>query len=391
MIDIVEEHFEELDFLWELREGVIFAPDWNLDELAELEERAEAHLDGLRLAELHAVDVARPQLAGEHTSGATAATFVLMETGDPELMAEVVTALEGADAPARDGIRLGLRHSRIDAIESRLYELAASAAPPVRAAAADVLAFHRLAAPPLDALLVDDLEQTRALAWGAHGRLARARQRAPLVAALADESPAVRRAALEAAARCALANLSEICRVAAREDANSSAVEFLGVLGDRGDADYLRSLLSNDALSRASVRALGALGDPATLPTLLEAAGRKELLAPAIRAVARITGVARLFEVADEDDPEQARTLLETVTRREARRLDGQRCQSGRPLVPGASPSSLDALSLESRRDVYLGLRAGSSGILDVELEQRIRRSGATRAAPLLGNERGHG
>ena len=34
ILDIVEEHFEELDFLWEYRDGIIFAPDYDLSELA---------------------------------------------------------------------------------------------------------------------------------------------------------------------------------------------------------------------------------------------------------------------------------------------------------------------------------------------------------------------
>ena len=84
MQDIVEEHFDELDFLWEHREANVFTPDWTLHNLAEHEERVEAHLDGLRLAELHAVDLALERIGGGTTSAAAASTFVLCEIGQAD-------------------------------------------------------------------------------------------------------------------------------------------------------------------------------------------------------------------------------------------------------------------------------------------------------------------
>jgi hypothetical protein len=64
--DLVEEQFDEFDFLWEHREANLVTPDWTLADLAAHEERAEAHLDALRLAELHAVDVALAKLQVHH-------------------------------------------------------------------------------------------------------------------------------------------------------------------------------------------------------------------------------------------------------------------------------------------------------------------------------------
>src|SRR5579862_9784646 len=50
---IVERHFDEAAFLWQLRQRAVTAADWFLAELADLDERLEAHVDGLRVAVEH--------------------------------------------------------------------------------------------------------------------------------------------------------------------------------------------------------------------------------------------------------------------------------------------------------------------------------------------------
>lgn len=48
--DIVSQHVEEAAFLWLLRSSAIRQPHYALKDLAKLDERVEAHLDGLRVA-----------------------------------------------------------------------------------------------------------------------------------------------------------------------------------------------------------------------------------------------------------------------------------------------------------------------------------------------------
>ena len=47
---IVDQHAEEAAFLWLLRNAAVGAPHYNLQDLANLDERVEAHIDGLRIA-----------------------------------------------------------------------------------------------------------------------------------------------------------------------------------------------------------------------------------------------------------------------------------------------------------------------------------------------------
>jgi len=386
--EIIELHFEELDFLWELREGVIFAPDWNLEELEVHEERAEAHLDGLRLAELHGAEIARPQLQSEETFAATAATFTLMETGDPELQAEVIRALEGAAPEGADGIRIGLRHCDIRQIAEDLAQLVRSAEPSSRARALDVLAFHRLPAPDGALELIRDPdEQVRSLAFGAAGRLGLGIEAAQLNEALATQDPSLRRAALEAGARLGTASLVDLCRNAAtqRDGPVAEALAFLGVVGDARDLPLLQAALQNSELASAALRGLAALGNVGTIPLIISLMEDAELASAAGAAYTRITGDVEIAgerpEAASSDeeaeagdearppDPARARAHWE----RQARELDpAGRWQSAIEVSRDPLGPAFDTLPLESRRDVYLGARAlRGAGIHDLELERR--------------------
>ena len=47
---IIDQHAEEASFLWLLRNNAVSAPHYDLDDLAKLDDRIDAHLDGLRIA-----------------------------------------------------------------------------------------------------------------------------------------------------------------------------------------------------------------------------------------------------------------------------------------------------------------------------------------------------
>jgi uncharacterized protein (TIGR02270 family) len=401
MLDIVEEHFEELDFLWELRESVIFAPDWNLEELAELEERAEAHLDGLRLAGAHAVDVARPHLKGEFKSGATAATFVFMETGEPDLAKEVLDALATAEPPARDGIRVGLRHSRIDAIEPQLRALSESAPPAVRAAAADVLAFHRRPIPDLKEVLLEDGDELHALVFGALGRGESPLEVPVFEFGLRSQSPVVRRAALEAAARSGMPGLEALCRAAAMraDDPDPEALAFLGVLGRPEYLPILLGALAKPELAIGAIRGLGALGHVEAIPPLIEAMKNPAMAHAAGAAFKRITGATDIAgprppvrlaasdaiedEFVDDTPPPDAERARAWWERGAGAFATTGPWQAGIAQSPGGPAPNAGALSLEQLHSTHLRACADSATppIDDVEARHvRIRQADPHRA-----------
>ena len=386
-----EEHLEELDFLWSQRENVIFAPDWNLSELAELEERAEAHLDGLRIGAGHSVDLARPGLAGKERGLATAAAFTLMAMSSPELEGEVLLALAQASTPeARDGIRIALRHSDVSRVAESLLKLASAGEPIVRASAADVMAFHRMAPPPRMAELLGAPDPAvRRLAYGAAGRFGGPWSMDIPESALAADDTTLQPAALVTSARLGVPGLVALCRRAATKNSGPApeAVSFLGVLGDQQDMPLLESLIEPGHSGPPGI-ALAAMGHVRAILPLLKAMTEPKLAHAAGAAFVRITGAEKIEAAASvppppdlsEDekdfwddtkppDPERARAWWEK--RKGAFAPEG-RWQSGRDFSRAPLGEGFRSLPLASRRDLYLRTKANDPmKTLDLELERR--------------------
>jgi hypothetical protein len=64
--EIVSQHAEEAAFLWLLRSNAICQPHYALKDLAKLDGRVEAHLDGLRVAACTMFAEAKDSRAGLH-------------------------------------------------------------------------------------------------------------------------------------------------------------------------------------------------------------------------------------------------------------------------------------------------------------------------------------
>jgi uncharacterized protein (TIGR02270 family) len=270
MLDVLEEHFEELDFLWEQRERVLFAPDWMIDQLGELEARAEAHLDGLVIGAGHSVAIAKPYLVAEETGVATAAAFTLLAMDSAPLALDVVDSLRMGPPAAREGIKLALFHSDVRNVVDAIYELSMGRDINLRALATEVLAFHRLRPPPEVERLLEhqDVGVRRRATW-ATGRFG-SMTSAAFERGLRDEDRTLRKWTLEAAAYCGLPELLPLCRGMTRgPDASHEALAFLGVVGDRQDLTTLKAALSDRRLAAGAIAGMASLGNVAAVPLLL--------------------------------------------------------------------------------------------------------------------------
>lgn len=306
---VVDRHAEEAAFLWLLRDGAVVAPHYSLIDLAKLDNRVEAHIDGLRIA-------------GD--AGWTACDEQLQYREPGEVFTAAVLALESGEA-AR------LR---------RVYEVVGSAPETQRGL---VSAFGWV-----DRAWwrgeVRDLLVAEAPFWRRLGLAAAATQRVDpgrvLVESLQADSPSLRATALRVAALLGRMDLLPVVQASLNSDDEGvrfSAAWAATLLGDRGaapraalafvEADHpqfatpalgvaLRALPLNEGLQwvghfarqpqtrRQAVVACGILGDPVHIPWLLEQMAIPEVARVAGESFTMITGVDLAYEDLEGEWPE---------------------------------------------------------------------------------------
>jgi uncharacterized protein (TIGR02270 family) len=295
LIDILEEHLEEADFLFQLRENALRDRVYDLEGLADLEERLLAHLDGLVLGEKEAWTLLEPKLTGGELGEVFAAAFVALESGDPERIDLVKKTFSEAEGGILDGIRQALRHTSFPDIDKVVRPRLDSPQGAVRAAAIDVISFRRL---PLEtALLQAGLEAKDPLvvaaAAKAVGRFRMTELKYEVEAALESDSVPVRLEVIRSGLLLKSEKALHRCRKAVQErnEEAGEALILLGLAGHTEDGSLLVNALGEAALARNAITSLGLLGRTGGMEALIQCSADSKLARLAGEAIRILTGV----------------------------------------------------------------------------------------------------
>lgn len=293
LLDVVEEHASEAAFLWSLRDGTVRSPACDLGSLGRLDERLEAHLDGLRIAGEEGLRLCEEQLDARDAGAFFAAMVVAAERADMEAVARIL-ARGARSAPLSRGIASALGWIPLTRAARILPELWSSACPgELRYLGIAAAAAHRRdpGAPLLDAIESDE-PRLKARALRAAGELG-----------LSSALPLLRRELEAARGPCRLwaawsaAILGDadavdvLWELADAGGAGAEVAWCMAVRGAGGARHHRRRIERLSDAPRAGLMATAALGDPAFLPSVIERMDPPETARLAGWVFSMLTGV----------------------------------------------------------------------------------------------------
>ena len=173
IVSIVEQHAEEAAFLWTQRDRAVLSPSYTLRDLARLDERVEAHLDGLRVAGQAGWEICKQAVEAEEAGALFALASLAFASNDRQKV-EASLSLGCSKADLQRELISALGWLPFERIKPTISTLVKTPDPKVRRIGIAGFAVHRRdPGPVLTDALYDSDDRLRARAIVAAAELGR--------------------------------------------------------------------------------------------------------------------------------------------------------------------------------------------------------------------------
>ena len=305
---IVNQYAEEASFLWLYRDQALGQPHYELKELAGLDNRVEAHIDGLRVAGDAGWEMCKNELAWNEAGEIFAASVLALESGIDERYNLVVDAASQELELVR-GFVSAMGWLPIEKAKTYSEKLIAAESNMLRRMGIAGAAVHRMdPGPALLAAVQDEDPILRARALQAVGELGKKDLAYALLPYLNDDDADCR---YHAAWSGALLGVPESVGVLQRivEDAVNPHAEWVARVVPRcmnveATAGWLKDVQTNPDLLRYVLIGMGASGNPAYISHLIDYMAIDDVARVAGESFSMITGIDLAYDGLERDWPE---------------------------------------------------------------------------------------
>jgi uncharacterized protein (TIGR02270 family) len=304
---IVTEHFVTAAFLWVLRENAVYSPHYSLKDLAKLDRRIEANLDGLRIAGASGWDICIGAVEGGDAGEFFVTAVLAFESKDHVRIHQLLQAGNEGVSLTR-GVSSALDWMSEEDSQGARTELLAEQSSKLRGIGIAACTSRRQdPGPPLVHALNDDDPFLKATALNAVGRFSRNDLMPLLLSNLADEDEFCQFNAAFSAGLLGDTSAISVLKSFVRSDFAEAEDALLLALRRMTLADarqWQKALAGEVASRRWSVVGAGVIGDPVLVPWILD-----QMTVPAMARIAgesftMITGVDIAYEDLDGEWPE---------------------------------------------------------------------------------------
>lgn len=321
---VVTQHAENAAFLWLLRNGAVHEPHYALKDLAKLDGRVDANLDGLRIAGEAGWNICNEFYAWDQPGEIFAAGVMAFENSDQTKIDKVLEL--GTQTPElMHGLISALGWLNPEQALPHIQELLASELTAHQTVGIGAAALHRHALPGLGKFLQSSDALLKARALSLTGELGDRSLAALVTQNIYDEDEACRYwAACSSTLLGFTEGISVLHQTAAQGGDKAEQASDLAcrAMPPAEALAWQKDLAAKPETLRLAIKAAASIGDPILIPWIIGNMYNPEQTKPAGEAFSMITGVDIAYEDLDgelpggfnagpNDDPEDDNVALD--------------------------------------------------------------------------------